>query len=108
MKILFVVFALMLSAPVSAAWVFPDKTADVSADKTSLDTRWNAILTEAKTYASMTLAGSGSLPKVALPLPDGDSAYIDLSQPKSQEKLQVIGSVVWVLALIAAFFIVLS
>jgi hypothetical protein len=106
MKILFFVLALVLSAPASAAWVFPDKTADVTADKTSLNTRWNAILTEAKTYASMVLNGSGSLPKVTFPLPGGKTAVMDLSEFNSQAA--VIGLVVVLVGVILAFYIVLS
>lgn len=96
----------MLSAPASAAWVFPDKTLDVTADKTNLTNRWNAILTEAKTYVTFSLNGSGSLPKVTLPLPQNKTVEIDLSQFDS--RLSVIGVVVFFIGVLLAFYIILS
>lgn len=62
MKTLLAVLLICFSSAASAAWVFPDKSPDVAADKTALQTGWNGILADASTLASFTASGFGSLP----------------------------------------------
>lgn len=106
MKTLLFILFFILSAPASSAWVFPDKSADVTSDRTTLSDRWNAVFVEAKTYASMTLNGSGSLPRVTLPLPMGKTAVIDLTQ--FNDSVAAVGVLMVLLGVLFSFYIIFS
>ena len=105
MKAFLLIMALIFSSPASAAWTFPDKSADVTADQTALSTRWNAILVEGKTYASMTLNGLGTLPTLSFSVFDKTSV-IDLSQFNGQ--VQIIGFVVVLCGVLLSIFIIFA
>lgn len=62
MKLLISVFLLFFSLSANAAWVFPDKTPDVQADKNVLYSEFTAIKADASTLVGFTFSGTGALP----------------------------------------------
>ena len=105
MKTFLLLLVLFLSAPASAAWTFPSKADDITADQDALTVRWSAIKAEANALASVTVNGMGTLPDVSFTVL-GRTHYLNLSQFNGQ--VEVIGLVVFLIGVLLAIYIIFA
>lgn len=106
MRVLFFALCLVFSLPANAAWVFPDKSADVVADQTLLKTTWDGILVQAKSYAGATLNGVGGLPSVSSTLSSG--AVVQLNMNRYSSDISAVGVLVMFCGLLLSLYIIFS
>ncbi|MFA7239874.1 MAG: hypothetical protein WC091_07155 [Sulfuricellaceae bacterium] len=103
MKTFLAVLLIFISSAAQAAWVFPDKSADVTADKELLSSSWDGILADAQSLVSFSASGLGSLPCKSFSILGKTTSFCLDTYSSS---VQSMATLVMLLALLLSIFII--
>lgn len=104
MKTFLAVFLLLFSMSANAAWVFPDKSGDVTTDKTALTDAWNSMLADANSFVNLSTGGSGGLPCTSIDILGKNTSFC---LDTYSGNVQTMATLVMFMALLLSIFIIL-
>ena len=104
MKTLLAAFLLLFSMSANAAWVFPDKSGDVTNDKTALTTAWNTMLADSNSFVNLSTGGTGGLPCTSINILGKNTSFCLNTY---SDNVKTMATLVMFMALLLSIFIIL-